>query len=180
MKKIIAIVLVILAAACVVSGCSGKPADNKQPKSAAEVYADVSAAGGLSAMTPVPARDYNEIYGVDTSKVGDSAWYMSDNPSLNADEVAVFLLSDASYAADLVKLLEGRVARQLSVAESYSPDEAGKLKQTVVTTAVNAAGTWVYYCVGTEYAKMMDAFRRDCRRSGAAGSAPNKAEEANR
>lgn len=161
MKKTIAILLVMLTAACVLAGCGGKPADNVKPKTAAEVYADVSAAGGLTAMTPVPARDYNEIYGVDTSKVADSAWYMSDNPSLNADEVAVFLLSDASYAADLVKLLEGRVARQLSVAESYSPDEAGKLKQTVVTTAANAAGTWVYYCVGTDHAKMMDAFKAD-------------------
>ena len=159
-KRIIALILVLVSAFCVLTACGKKPA-SVTPKTAAEVYADVAAAGSFGNMTPVPARDYNEIYGVDTSKVADSAWYMSENPSLNADEAAVFLLSDASYAAELVKLLEGRVARQLSVAESYSPEEAGKLKQTVVTTASNSAGTWVYYCVGTNYAKMMDAFKAD-------------------
>lgn len=160
MKKlvsIVAIAAILLTLALGFAACSGsdKP-ENDVPsqtvtKSAAEIYNAVAAVANFSGMTVVPTRDYTDIYGIDASKVEESVWYMSENPSLNADEVAIFKLSDESYADELAGLFKDRIERQLQVAETYSPDEAAKLKDAQVVVK----GGWVYYCIGAESDAMM-------------------------
>jgi len=159
MKKLVSVftVFCMILALCLSLAACGGGESHEVTKSAAEIYNAVAAAGKFGGMTPVPARDLSDVYGIDAAKIEDSAWYMSENPSLNADEVAVFKVSDAAYAAELTTLLQGRIARQLEVAETYSPDEAAKLKAAQVVTV----GNWVYYCVGTENAAMMDVFRAE-------------------
>ena len=159
MKKLVSVFTVfcmILALCLSLAACGGGEA-KEVTKSAAEIYSAVAAAGKLGGMTPVPARDLSDVYGIDSAKIEDSAWYMSENPSLNADEVALFKVSDAAYASALSALLKDRIARQLQVAETYSPEEASKLKAAEVVTV----GSWVYYCIGTENSAMMDVFRAE-------------------
>ena len=158
MKKTVSVILLgalvlVLALSC---ACSGK-GPKEVTKSAAEIYAAVAQAGKLGAMTPVPATDLSDVYGIDVSKLEEHAWYMSENPSLNADEVGVFKVNDESYAQTLADKMYDRIARQLAVAETYSPDEAAKLKAAQVVTV----GNWVYFCVGGESSAMMDVFRSE-------------------
>ena len=136
---------------------------SKELMAAADVYADVLEVSGFGAMTPVARRDYIEIYGIDANNFEDCAWYVSDNPALNADEVALFLVKKdkEQYADTLVTLLQKHIDTRLNVANSYSPEEAGKLEQVKVTTAECDEGTWVYYCIGAEYAKMMEVLKKD-------------------
>lgn len=166
MKKLITVFA--LAALCVVFAlgsvaCKGsdKPANDVPSavttKSPAEIYNAVAAVAKFDGMTVVPTRDYTDIYGIDPAKVDSSVWYMSENPSLNADEVAIFKLSDETYAEQLSKLFKDRIARQLQVAETYSPAEASKLENAEVV--VN--GSWVYYCVGAEAEAMMKVLRSE-------------------
>ena len=162
MKKIafalIALVLTAAFAACL--ACTGKPSEPAPTEgaaspdlTAADIYSAANAVSGFGTMTAVPKADLSDIYGIDASKVADYAWYVSENPSLNADEIAVFKLADASYANELKGICEARIARQLSVAETYSPDEAGKLQNASVTVA----GSFVYYCVGSASDAMTNA-----------------------
>lgn len=157
MKKIVSVItLLVIASALVMSAaCGPKDVPSAEIPSAGQLYKLVAEAGKLEAMTSVPAGDYLDIYGIDTSKLEESAWYMSENPSLNADEVAIFKLSDASYKDALVKLLNDRIARQLQVAQTYSPEEASKLEKAEVVSA----GNYVYYCIGAESDAMMNVLK---------------------
>ncbi|MBR4658219.1 MAG: DUF4358 domain-containing protein [Clostridia bacterium] len=159
MKKFTAIAIAVLCIAFVLvsAACGGNDGPKEVTKSAEAIYALVSTAGKFGGMTAVPARDMEDVYGVDPSKIAESAWYMSENPSLNADEAGIFKVNDAAYADTLAGLLRDRIARQLQVAETYSPDEAAKLKAAQVVTA----GDWVYYCVGAENAAMMEVLRAE-------------------
>ena len=147
MKKVLSeLFVVILSVTLVLAGC-GKKDDNKPSTllTVGELWAKVNEIAGYGAMTAVPKSDYSDVYGIDASKIEDSVWYMSENPSLNADETAIFKVSDASYAETLAELFRGRIDRQKKVAEAYSPDEAAKLERAEVVVA----GNYVYYCVGT-------------------------------
>ena len=158
MKKIVSIIAFVSIVLVMAAGAAcGSNAPKEVTKTASEIYQLVSAAGGFGGMTAVPARDMEDVYGIDTAKIADSAWFMSENPSLNADEAGIFKVSDEAYAAELSNLLKDRIARQLQVAETYSPEEASKLKAAQVVTA----GSWVYYCVGAENAAMMEVLRAE-------------------
>lgn len=149
MKRIVICILVFAMAA--LAACN-TDTPKEVTMNAAEIYAEVYAVSGYGTMTAVPDRDLTDIYAIDPDKVADRAWYMSDNPSLNADEVAIFKAVDEEYAAELVTIFNQRIEDQKLVAMSYSPAEFSKLDNAQVVQS----GCWVYYAVGTEYAAMMD------------------------
>ena len=153
MKRIISLIMVVAVILSVFAfAACGKP--KTVNKSAQEICSAVIEKSGFGAMTPVASRDYMDIYGIDTSKLAESAWFMSENPAVNADEIGVFKVSEAAYAETLSKIISDRIARQLQVAETYSPEEAGKLKSAQVVTQ----GDWVFYCVGDNASDMLNAF----------------------
>lgn len=162
MKKLLRatlFVLAIIVAATALFGCSGNgnpDADNNNATpdiAAADLYAAVSGASGFSDMTAVSSRDISEIYGISTDSVDEYVWYMSSNPSLNADEAAFFYAKDADSAKALVGIFEARIERQRKVAESYSPTELAKLNMTEVTRF----GNLVCYVVCSDYDSAMNA-----------------------
>ncbi|MBO4563451.1 MAG: DUF4358 domain-containing protein [Clostridia bacterium] len=156
MKKIISAIFAILLVMAL-AGC-GKPSGENQttlPASAAELWAKANEVSGFGNMTPVPVGDLSDIYGIDQQQVEDFIWYMSENPSLNADETAIFKLTNESYANEVKAKFEARIARQLTVAQGYSPTEASKLENAKVAVE----GCWVYYCVGDNSDAMMKVIK---------------------
>ncbi len=115
------------------------------------IWERVNEAGKFGGMTAVLARDFSDIYGIDVSKVADARWYMSENPAMNADEFAIFRVSDPEYREALAEIFKARIDRQIQVAEAYSPEQAAKLKKTEVIIS----GPYVYFCVGDEYDAVM-------------------------
>lgn len=155
MKKLVSILLVlVLASVLVLTACGEKPepAPSGTTLSAKEVWNKVMEVSGFGEMTLVPTRDYADIYGIDSSKIEDSVWYMSENSATNADEVAIMKVNDPAYADALKKILEDRVETQVNVCRTYAPEQAAKLEKTEVVSA----GSWVYYCVGDNYDAMMN------------------------
>ena len=152
-------IITVLIAVCSVFLFGCKEQAGEKPitvtKTAAEIFADVKAVSGFGNMTAVPTRDYMDIYGIANNNVEDAAWYMSENPSLNGDEVAIFKAVDEQFAKELVSVFESRIERQKQVAESYSPEELAKYQKTQVTRV----GNWVYYVVGDNYTQMMNVLR---------------------
>lgn len=160
MKKIvsfIALVSVLLTAlmaffACAKSQGGKEPGGQATEKTPAEIYDLVKEVAGFGDMAAYPTSKYFEEFGVDPAKLEDSVWYMSSNPAVNADEVAIFKVKDASYAEELAGICSSRIERQKQLAATYSPEEAVKLENT----EVKVVGSWVYYCVGDNYDAMMD------------------------
>lgn len=168
MKRIICSSLLILLCAAFAFGAAAcnKAGESEAPrvqKTAEEVYQEVYEVSGFETMTPVPKRDYVEIYGIDPNKFykDDYVWYMSENKALNADEIVIFHVENEDYLGVLVNMLRAHLDQQISIAESYSPEEVAKLKKTEIIDVKNSSGLWVYYCVGAEYDKMMDVFASD-------------------
>ena len=157
MKKIASVLIAVLFASMLVftacSGSSGTVTGEIPPVS--EIWTKVKEASGFGEMTLVPTRDYLDIYGIDSKKLAESVWYMSENSATNADEVVIMKAADSSYVDTLSKLLKERVDSQINVCKKYSPEQAAKLEKTEVVTA----GDYVYFCVGDNYDAMMSVFR---------------------
>lgn len=159
MKKLISLILILaVVVACAYAfGCKKPtPEDGAAVTDTIEqLWEKVKNVSGFGNMTSVPKSDYEDVYGIDASKVDSSVWFVSENPSLNADEGAIFKLNDPAYAETLAKIFRDRIERQLRVAETYSPDEASKLESAEVV----ASGKYVYYFVGKAAKTMTDVLK---------------------
>lgn len=134
---------ILVLSAVFLAACAGSPKDVNIP----DVYDKLIATGNFSEMIKVPERELSEIYGIDTGKLKQYVFYMSENSSINADEIAIFEVSDPEYAAELEKICNKRLERQREITSSYAPDEFAKLKPT----EVRRVGNYVYYAVGNNY-----------------------------
>ncbi len=145
MKKIFAITLVIVSALCSILGCTGGSAVKDADVN--EVYNKLIASGDFGQMIPVSERDMFEIYGIKLENVKQSAFYMSENSSINADEIAIFEVSDPEYLETLYNILCTRISNQINLAKTYSQDQASKLEKT----EVKKVGNYCYYVVSDNY-----------------------------
>lgn len=148
MKKIV-IALIMTAAVLFtgIVGCTAAPKD----ADVKEVYALIEESGYLKNMVPVNKRDMFEVYGIKTDNLVQSVYYQSENCSTNADEIAIFEVSDSSYIDELVSICNTRISSQITRAEDYSQEEVTKLKKT----KVRKVGNYVYYVVSDDYNELM-------------------------
>lgn len=150
--------LVLLAALLCVSfsGCGGN--ETKEVSSTVpEIYNKLAATGHLPAMTPVSERDMTEIYGIDTERIRQSAFYLSENYSVLADEVAIFEAVDEAYAEEVLGILQSRLKSKAAVAATYSPEEYAK----IMKSTAYRVGNYVYFVVCDEYDALMDIMRSE-------------------
>lgn len=122
-----------------------------------EVFEKLNATGYLSSMIPVSRSDLYEVYGIETDKIEQAAFYLSENSSMNADEIAIFELADAEYADTLFTMLRSRIERKIRIAEEYSMEETAKIKKTEVCHV----GNYVYYIVCDEYNELMKIMKEN-------------------
>lgn len=156
--KVRFIPLLLLAALLCVSfsGCGGnKP--REVSSTVPEIYSKLVATGHLPAMTPVSERDMGEIYGIDTEKIRQSAFYLSENYSVLADEVAIFEAVDEAYAEEVLGILQARLKSKADVAATYSPEEYAK----IMKTTAYRVGSYVYFVVCDEYDALMNIMRSE-------------------
>lgn len=149
MKKFIVIILTLALAFCTFAGCTGngpvKQADVSQ------VYSKLIETGDFGQMIPVSDRDMYEIYGIQMEKIKQAAFYMSENSSIDADEIAIFEVSDPEYLETLYNILCTRIANQINLAKTYSQDQTVKLEKT----EVKKVGNFCYYVVSDNYNEHM-------------------------
>lgn len=151
MKRILAISITLIIMLSFIAGCSPKAKE----ANVADVYNQLIESGYYGQMVPVAERDYYEIYGIDMGKIKQAAFYMSDNPSVNADEIAIFEVNDPEYLNTIYNILCSRVSEQLKLTETYSVEQHGKLARTEVVTV----GNYCYYLVNDNYNELMKIMR---------------------
>lgn len=149
MKKVIVIILTLVSVFCIFAGCTG----NQTAKQAdvSEVYNKLIETGDFGQMLPVSDRDMYEIYGIKMEKIKQAAFYMSENSSIDADEIAIFEVSDPEYLDTLYNILCTRVTNQINLAKTYSQDQTAKLEKT----EVKKVGNFCYYVVSGNYNEHM-------------------------
>lgn len=148
--KAASLVLTLVFAALAFAACAGKD-EPKAPADVNEVYGKLTESGYLPELTPVPERDLFEVYGIDSSKLKQWVFAMSENYSLNAGEVAIFEVNDPEYVADLASKLSNHLQRIKNVSKDYSPEQSAKLEPVEVKTV----GNYVYLIVGENYNALM-------------------------
>lgn len=149
MKKFVTIILTLVSVFCVFAGCTG----NQTAKQADvnEVYNKLNETGDFGQMLPVSDRDMYEIYGINMDKIKQAAFYMSENSSIDADEIAIFEVNDPEYLDALYNILCTRIANQINLAKTYSQDQTAKLEKT----EVKKVGNFCYYVVSDNYNEHM-------------------------
>lgn len=151
MNKIFALVIALLT--LTMFACSGTTTAKQADVN--EVYSELIATGHFDTMVSVSERDMYEIYGIDLEKVKQAAFYVSENSSINADEIAIFEVADEAYLDTLYNILSTRINDQIRLCENYSQTEASKLNKTSVTKI----GNYCYYIVNDNYTDLMDIMK---------------------
>lgn len=151
MKKIFALVIVMLT--LTLCACSGTTTAKQADVN--EVYNELIATGKFDTMVSVSERDMYEIYGIDLEKIKQAAFYVSENSSINADEIAIFEVSDEEYLDTLYNILTTRITDQIRLCENYSQTEASKLNKTSVVKI----GNYCYYIVNDNYSDLMSIMK---------------------
>ena len=159
MKK--RILSVILAMLCVgVSACSSNdtPDTTNNETSDVQVVSDVAPSEVTSAvLVEVSINSAIEkgiddlsVYftDLDTAALESASYYMCASGAY-PDEIAVFKFTSEELAEQGVAAVQTRLDKQISVYESYTPDEMYKLDSAII----ERSGSYVYYLVTSDNAK---------------------------
>ncbi|MCR4608443.1 MAG: DUF4358 domain-containing protein [Eubacterium sp.] len=166
MRKKIALIVTLVICTMGMAACGDKKDDDKKEtktESTAAVQEDFSvseladklkAEGSFTDLSPLESKIAVErLYGLDSSKIEDSAFYSNSNAT--AEDVAVIKVNDESYVADVKKAIEDRVAEQTKSFESYNAAEVPKLEDAVIITS----GKYVVFVVSGDSAKAKDIIK---------------------
>lgn len=115
------------------------------------VYDKLIASGKLPALTKISEQDLYESYGIEKDKLKQWVFALSENYAVEAGEVALFEVSDESYADTLVNKLQDHLDRIKAVAQNYNQSETAKVEPVEVTRV----GNFVYFVVGEDYDALM-------------------------
>ena len=146
-KKIILPVCAFLMLMLAFTGCGG---GKKADISLNELYAELNETGLLPPMTAVDNAAMADVYGIDSAKLADHVFYVSQDTSLS-DEVAIFRAADAEYAETLYGILVSRLDAKARMAEGYSAEEYAKCRNASVVRS----GQYVYFIVNDGYDTLM-------------------------
>ena len=166
MRKKIALIVTLVICTMGMAACGDQKDDDKKEtktESTAAVQEDFSvseladklkAEGSFTDLSPLESKIAVErLYGLDSSKIEDSAFYSNSNAT--AEDVAVIKVNDESYVADVKKAIEDRVAEQTKSFESYNAAEVPKLEDAVIITS----GKYVVFVVSGDSAKAKDIIK---------------------
>lgn len=161
MKRKITAALLAAAILCCAS-CGSKPEETTTTTAATEAAvteftaADVTAAV-LAEITinsafekkPESLPDY--FTDLNTDDIVDSSYYLCASGAY-PDEIAVFEFKSAEAAEKGLEAVKTRLKDQISVYESYTPDEMYKLEGAIT----EVKGNYVYYLVCSDNSKAQD------------------------
>lgn len=136
MNRAYRLIILAVAAAVALSACAANPkaATSYSPRQIAEAV--ISAQGDISALLPLLPDDgyyadyITDIYQMDADKIKDGAIYYASG--MQADEIAVFLVSGKSGADDAREALLRYADHRADVFMGYAPEQAAKLENGIV------------------------------------------------
>ncbi len=90
---------------------------------------------------------------LDTSKLTDASYYMCASGAY-PDEIAVFIFDTAENADNAKSAVQARLDKQISVYESYTPEEMYKLEDAIVEVRQNV----IFYAVTENNSRAQEIF----------------------
>lgn len=90
---------------------------------------------------------------LDTSKLTDASYYMCASGAY-PDEIAVFVFDTADSAKEAESAVQARLDKQISVYESYTPEEMYKLEDAIVEVRQNV----IFYAVTENNSRVQEIF----------------------
>lgn len=162
MKK--RILLSVIAAMCLfTASCGSKPVENTvetktEEAEAAQVNTDVAPSDVTAAvLAEIPINsaiekgiDDLQFYftDLDTTAIESASYYMCASGAF-PDEIAVLKFTSSELAEQGMTAVEKRLEKQISVFESYTPDEMYKLESAVIEVKQN----YIFYSVTSDNAR---------------------------
>lgn len=140
--KLKTLLAAVLAPVILLAGCSSDNGTNNSAKydiEPAEIVNAVLAEVPVSSGVEKNKNDITDFYsGIDETQV-ESAAFVICGSGAYPDEIAVMKCTDSSAAASVKAGLEKRLASQIELYSTYTPDEMYKLETAEVYTAGNYA-----------------------------------------
>jgi hypothetical protein len=155
--KVLAVMLGVVGMVCAFSGCSRDTAGSDKDVPISDIVEKLKS--GLEwEYSMIQATDamIEGWYSFDSEKVEEFTVYVTDFPSV-ADEIVVVKLSDKGYLSEAETILKDRVDNRKKEFEGYSPTEAYKAENAVITSH----GNYVALIVGNDFDKADSVFE-DC------------------
>lgn len=135
--KVLAVMLGVVGMVCAFSGCSRDTAGSDKDVPISDIVEKLKS--GLEwEYSMIQATDamIEGWYSFDSEKVEEFTVYVTDFPSV-ADEIVVVKLSDKGYLSEAETILKDRVDNRKKEFEGYSPTEAYKAENAVITSHGN-------------------------------------------
>ena len=164
MKRKITAALLAAAILCCAS-CDSKPAETTTTAATEAAVTEFTAADVTAAVLaeitinsafekkPESLPDY--FTDLNTEELTDSSYYLCASGAY-PDEIAVFKFKSAEAAEKGLEAVKTRLKDQISVYESYTPDEMYKLEGAIT----EVKGNYVYYLVCSDNSKAQDIVTR--------------------
>ena len=95
-------------------------------------------------MGPVDKVVVSLLYGIDENAIQDCICYMAANTAASADELAIFILTDADAARLAESACQKRAEAQIEASKNYAPAAVPRLENAVI----RRIGNTVLFAVG--------------------------------
>lgn len=152
MKKLLS---VLLSAGLFFSltACGGKEADPPRDFTTADAQTLLDSSAFSEPLEEIDREIACSLYELDPDQVSEAAVYGSTGAT--AEELAVFVFSDADAAADAKIHFENRIANRTEDMKSYLPGEVPKLEKAVL----EVRGATLLFVVANDYAPVEELLK---------------------
>lgn len=159
-KKIISVLMAAMCLATASCASAETPVSTQKEEVKEIVIAAGDVTGAVLAEIPINSAIEKGIADLefyftelDTSKLTDSSYYMCASGAY-PDEIAVFVFDSADSAATAESAVKARLDKQISVYESYTPEEMYKLEDAVLSVRQNV----ILYAVTENNSRVQEIF----------------------
>ena len=83
-------------------------------------------------MGPVDKNIVSQLYGIDEDVILNCICYMAANTAFSADELTIFVLTDAAAAKLVEDACQKRVENQIETSRNYAPAAVPRLESAVI------------------------------------------------
>lgn len=153
MKKIILLILSLIMAVGIFSGCGKTEKPQGKNPSVKDISEKIKASTDLSNMKVGDENKLKKIYDIGSDEVAEFALFTAPS-NLKADEIAILKLKDEKSLSTIKAKIEKRIEAQSKAFKDYLPDEYFLIEKRVLKTKDN----YILFVISKDVDKISSAF----------------------